>query len=174
MAESSKRIQVGVITAAHGVRGQVKLKSFTQNPKDLLSFTPLTDASGNRSFKLASQGVQGQDTLIVTVEGIADRNAAELLKNTPLFAPAEQLPEAEDGAWYYGELVDMQARTEDGKAYGMVTAVNNYGAGDIIEIKRVDGTLEMLPFSPAFVGDVVVQERYLVVFPPDYIEGDEP
>lgn len=165
---TSKLIKVGLITASHGVRGQVKLRSFTEEPADLLSYTPLTDSTGKRQFKFTSQGIKG-DSLIVSIEGIADRNASDLLKNTAIYAPASALPEKEEGTWYSSDLIGLEARTPDGKAYGSITAVHNYGAGDIIELELVSGGNEMLPFKAPFVGEIYVDKGYVEVTPPEYI-----
>lgn len=172
MPTPSKLIQVGVIASAHGIRGQVKLRSFTENPRDVLSYEPLTDATGTRTFILTAHGIKG-DSLIVAIDGVTDRNVAEQMKNTAIFAPASLLPEKEENVWYYSELIGMQARTPDGVLYGTVEAVHNFGAGDILEFKLPDGSNEMLPFRSGFIGEVNSEESYLLVFPPDYIEAEK-
>ena len=81
MTTSPKLVRVGVIASAHGVKGQVKVKCFTEKPETLLTFKNLTDASGKRSFRLKKQGVKN-DLLIVSIDGVDDRNTSELLKGT--------------------------------------------------------------------------------------------
>lgn len=169
---SDKLIQVGVIASAHGVRGQVKLRSFTEDPRDILAYAPLTDATGTRVYTLTSHGIKG-DSLIVAIEGVTDRNVAEQMKNTAIYAPASLMPTNEENVWYYSELIGMDARTPDGQLYGRVTAVHNFGAGDILEFNRPDGSSEMLPFNSGFIGEVNTEESYLLVFPPDYIEAEQ-
>ena len=165
-------VQVGVITAAHGIRGHVKIRSFTENPESLLSCHPLTDATGNRPFKITRQGIK-DSILIVSIEGIHDRNAAELLKGTALYALAPSSQEAEENKWPYDTLIGLEARGIDGTVYGKVIGVYNFGAGDIIEISLANGKTEMLPFKNAFVGDINVENGTLIVFPPDYAEANE-
>jgi 16S rRNA processing protein RimM len=145
------------------------LRSFTDSPKTILSYTPLTDKTGTRQFSLICDGVKGDD-LIVRVEGITDRNAAELLKRTELFAPASALPPKEEDSWYHSELVGMQGFTADGKAYGRVITVHNYGAGDILEFEFEDGSTEMLPFKKEFIGTVDEAQKRIEVFPPEYLD----
>lgn len=162
-------IHIGTITGAHGVRGQVKLRSTTGDPEELMEHA-LTDQSGRRAFKLTRHGIK-DDSLIVSIEGVKDRNEAELLKGTKLFA---QIDEDENkNRWSYNELTGLEARLLNGKTYGRVSAVHNFGAGDILDIELQNGGSEMLPFSNDFVGDVEVAKGYLIVFPPEYLEGEK-
>lgn len=163
-------VQVGVITSAHGIRGQVKLRSFTQTPDAIFAYAPLTDKSGKRQFSLKRDGYKDQ-LFIATVEGIDTRGGAESLKGTELYAMLAKTPPAGENQWLYSDLEGLQARLEDGSPYGAVTGVYNFGAGDIIDIERMDGLSEMLPFSKEFVGEVKPDEGFLVVFPPDYVEA---
>ena len=168
----TQRIKVGSFGNPHGVRGQVCLRSFTENPKDILSYSPLTDESGKRVFSLKCDGIKGEE-LIVSIAGLTDRNAAELLKRTGIYAPAEALPDKDDDTWYSSELIGLQAITQDGKIYGNVIAVHDFGAGDIIELELSDGKNEMLPFKATFVGDIDEAAKTVVVFPPEYLESEE-
>ena len=160
--------KIALIASAHGVRGQVKIRCLTGNPEDLLTYA-LTDATGKRAFKLTRHGIKDQ-LLIASLDGIADRNAAELLKGTALYTPASALPANAKNQWSYSELIGLEARLKTGKPYGKITAVDNFGAGDILTLIRADGSEEMLPFTGAFVGDVLSQQGFLVIFPPDYVE----
>jgi 16S rRNA processing protein RimM len=169
---TSSFIQIGVITSAHGIRGQVKLRSFTHTPEDIFKYAPISDKSGRTQYVLKREGYKEQ-LFIASIDGIADRNAAEALKGTALYASVEQAPPTGENEWLYSELEGLEARTEDGNAYGVVTGVYNFGAGDIIDIKKHDGSSEMLAFTKIFVGDVCVADGYLVVFPPDYIGSKE-
>jgi len=177
-------IRIGIIGAAHGIRGEVKIRSFAEPPEAIFSY-PLTDASGKRQFIIYSPRKRGEhkggsfpplappasgrgkkQTFIAGVKGIGDRNAAELLKGTELFALASELPEK-------NRLVGLEARLKDGRVYGKITQLYNFGAGDIIEIKLVNGKMEMLPLSDAFIGDIHIDKGYVIVFPPDYIEEEK-
>jgi 16S rRNA processing protein RimM len=153
---------VGIITAAHGVRGQVKIRSLTDNPEDIFTCGVLTDASHKRTFTIARNGGTGQ-TLIASIEGIADRNAAELLRGTTLFAPAGAAPKS-----LSRELTGLEVKLPDGKVDGRVTGVYNFGAGDVVEIKKTNGKSEMLPFNKKFAE---IKKDYLIVHPPEYVEA---
>jgi len=156
---------VAVITSAHGVRGQVKIHPFIENPEALFS-APITDATGNRPFKLTRHGIKGT-SIIASIEGITDRNQAELLKGTELFAPAAIAASEKD------KLTGLEARLLNGNVYGRVIGLYNFGAGDILDIEMEGGKSEMLPFTDNFVGGVHAEEGYLVVFPPEYVETDK-
>ncbi len=165
-------VQVAAITAAHGIRGQVKLRSFTHNPDDIFDYSPLTDKTGKKTYAIKREGYKDQ-LFIVSIEGITDRNEAELLRGTELYAHVTHSGSTSENEWLYTDLKGLQARTADDRPYGTVIGVYNFGAGDIIDIELPDGKSEMLPFSKVFVGDIEVEKGYLVVFPPDYIEGPE-
>ena len=160
---TSKIKKIGVITSVHGVRGQVKVYPLTDDPKALFS-TVLSDASGKRQFKLKREGVKDK-LFIASIDGITDRNDAELLKNIELFAPASEHTSVAD------TLTGLEARLLDGNKYGRVIGVYNFGAGDILDIELTNGKTEMLPLREEFVGDINVNEGSLVVYPPDYVEA---
>jgi len=159
---TKKIVKIGVINSAHGVRGQVKIFPFTD---DFFSHSPITDATGKRIFKLTRQGVKDKQ-LIASIDGITDRNEAELLKGVELFAPA-----SDETSQY--SLIGLEARLTDGNVYGRVTGVHNFGAGDILDLELDNQKTEMLPLRDEFVGGIHVDEGYLVVFPPDYVEAKE-
>lgn len=168
MADSNSRlILVGIIGSAHGVRGQVKLRSFTSSPENITSYGDLQDTSGNRyRVKLVSGN---KDVLIAKVEGVDTRDAAEKLRNIKLYVERSALPEPKKNEYYHEDLVGLEATTEDGAAYGHVVGVHNFGAGDIIEIKLVSGKEELLPFNKATFPVVDVKNKKLVVSPPEVI-----
>ena len=164
------RILVGVILAAHGVRGDVKIRSLTSEPEDIFSY-PLSDKTGRKTFKITRRGGNAQ-AYIASIEGLKDRNEAELLRNTELYTEASLLPK-KSNEYYYTDLKGLEARLQNGKAYGRVVNVYNFGAGDIVEIERKDGELEMLPFRDPFVGEVDTARGYMIVTPPEYVEGED-
>lgn len=166
----SSRFKIAQVAAAHGIRGEVKLRCFLEDPSALKRYLPLSDKSG-RGYQLIITGTQ-KDLLIVKIDGITDRNAAELLRGIELYADSVNLPPRNDGEYYVNQLIGLRAQREDGTAYGTITAIDNFGAGDILDIQKPDGTTEMLPFNDIFVGEVKPEDGYIVVFPPDYIEAD--
>lgn len=153
--------------AAHGVRGEIKLWSFTADPLAVADYGPLESKDGKRQFAIDSLR-PAKDFLVARVAGIDDRNAAETLRNVELYLPRERLPPIdEDDNWYYADLVGLAALAVDGAAIGTIAAVHNFGAGDIIEIAPVGGgkTL-LLPFTQAAVPAVdVTAGRVVVVVP---------
>ena len=166
------RVKLGIIRSAHGVRGQVKIFSISGDPDDLLAHGSLLDNRGRR-YTLTRHGAQ-EACLIASIHGLTDRNEAEKLKGTELFALMQQQELGKD-EFLIGDLIGLTARTESGDIYGIVYDVMNFGAGDIIEIERPNGEREMLPFTAAFFGEVNAQKRELVVIPPDYVDNkDEP
>ena len=170
----AERIRVARIGAAHGVRGEVKLWPFTQDPMAVASYGALESEDGARRFEFESLR-PAKDHLVARIAGIADRDAAEALRNLDLFVPRERLPEIEEAdTFYYADLVGLSAVTADGEDVGTVTAVHNFGAGDIIEIApAVGGAPLMLSFTEAAVPKVDLQAKQIVVVPPAEIEAKE-
>ena len=160
-----RRICLGAITGAHGVRGLVRIKSFTETPEDLTAYGPLWDEAGRRRFDVTVKS-QAKGALIAAIAGVDDRDAAEALKGTRLYVDRTALPPTEEEEYYHADLIGLSAEDRDGKAIGRVTGVQNYGAGDILEIERPDGTELLLPFTKAAVPEVDLAEGRLVVDPP--------
>ncbi len=168
-------VLLGRFGAPHGVRGEIRLQSFTADPLAIGSYGPLTDKSGAKSFTLASLRPQGKDMLVARVEGVADRTGAERLTGVELYIARDRLPAPEDDdEFYLADLVGLRAETRDGKEIGKVLAVRNFGAGDILEIAPAEGgeTL-MFPFTRVVVPVVSVPEGRVVVEPPEEIEAQD-
>lgn len=171
MNETGKaRVLVGVIAAAHGVRGLVRVKSFTADPKSVASYGELSDERGQRRFRLNLQG-QAKEGVIAQINGVTDRDAAEALKGTKLFMAREALPEiAADDEFYQADLVGLRVESRDGKTLGRVKAVLNFGAGDLLEIEG-EGVSLMLPFTKQVVPLVDLPGGRLVAEPPAEVEA---
>src|SRR5262245_52221048 len=131
---SDKRIRVGKIGAAHGVRGDIKLWSYTADPLAIADYGPLETADGKRRFEIETLRPQG-DFLVVRLAGVSDRNAAVLLRNLELYVSREKFPETEDDEFYIADLVGLKAHDAGGVPFGEIVAVHNFGAGDLIELK---------------------------------------
>ena len=128
------KICVARIGAAHGVRGEVKLWSFTQDPMAVANYGPLETEDGARRFEIETLRA-AKDHLVARLKGIGDRDAAEKLRNLDLFVPRDRLPPIEeDDTYYHADLIGLAAVTPEGVALGTVTAMHNFGAGDLIEI----------------------------------------
>ena len=161
-----ERVCLGAVTGAHGVRGLVKVKPFTENPDDVAAYGPVEDEPGGRRFELAVTG-RHKDGVIVRVDGVADRDAAEALRGTRFYVARSILPEPSDGEYYHADLIGLAVVATDGRQLGRVTAMHDFGAGDLIEYVGTDGQSRMLPFTEAAVPEVDLAGGRLVVDPPE-------
>jgi 16S rRNA processing protein RimM len=159
------RVLIAQIGAAHGVRGEVRLKPFTQDPLGVAAYGPLESEDGKRRFEIESVR-PAKDMLVARLKGVADRNAAEALKNVRLYVARERLPDAGDDEFYHTDLVGLAAVSPRGEAIGTVKAVHNFGAGDLLEIAPADGATIMLPFNETTVPVVDLAAGKIVVEPP--------
>jgi 16S rRNA processing protein RimM len=163
----AERICVAQIGAAHGLRGEVKLKSFTGDPMALSDYGPLTSEDGAASFEIEALR-PGKGHLVARFRGIEDRGAAERLANVRLFVPRERLPPLQADEFYHADLIGLSAIKADGTEIGTVVAVHDFGAGDILELApRGSGATIMVAFTAAFVPSVDLARRRIVVAPPD-------
>jgi 16S rRNA processing protein RimM len=172
---SSDLILVGVFGAPHGVRGELRLKSYTADPMAIADYAPLTDAAGKRRFVIEAARPVKDDMLVVRVAGIADRDAAAALTNVRLHVPRSVLPPVEEeDEFYQADLVGLRVETSGGEALGVVGAVLDFGAGDILEVTPPGGgTPFLLPFTKATVPVVDIAGGRLVAEPPAETEARE-
>ena len=166
-------ICVARIGAAHGVRGAVKLWTFTQDPLAVTRYGPLTTKDGARQFEVATAR-QARDHLVATLKGITSRDEAERLNGLELYVAREKLPATEEDEYYHADLIGLAAVTAAGAPLGRVVAIHNFGAGDIIEIAPPDGATLLLPFTNAVVPTVDLAGGRVVIEVPEEIEGDDP
>ena len=167
----SERICVARIGAAHGVRGEVKLWSFTEDPAAVASYGPLETEDGTRRFEIEALR-PAKDHFVARIAGIGDRDAAERLCNLELYIPRTRLPKIEDrDTYYHADLIGLDAVTPDGVQIGTVHALHNFGAGDIIEIIPVgSGDPLMLPFNDVTVPKIDLEAKQIVLVRPVEIE----
>ncbi len=166
-------VLVGRLGAPHGLRGAIRLQSFTQDPLAIASYGALTDGCGARRFVIASLRPGPKGVWVAEFEGVGDRAAAEALTNVGLYADRQNLPPPEAEEFYVSDLVGLVAVTPDGAAIGAVIDVQNFGAGDILEVRPVSGGETLLfPFTRAVVPHIDMPGRRLVVAPPREIEGE--
>jgi 16S rRNA processing protein RimM len=160
MKELENPVLMAVIGAAHGIKGEVRIKTFTGDPLALGDYGPLYARNG-RLFELLD--VRPQGTIVVArLKGVTDRNAAEVLNGTELFIERGALPgELEDEEFYHADLVGMDVVDERGERIGTVSAVQNHGAGDILELKGPGLNGALIPFTRAAVPVVDVGKRTL-------------
>jgi 16S rRNA processing protein RimM len=163
-----ERVVLARFGAAHGVRGEVRLKSYTERPLAVIDYGPLEAADG-RTFRLkAARPAAGTsaDMLVVVVEGVTDRNAAERLNGIELSVPRDRLPATGADDFYHADLVGLVAATPGGEQLGTVIAVQNHGAGDLLEIASPAGAPILVPFTKANVPTVDIAGGRLIVDPP--------
>lgn len=162
------RICLGQILGPHGVRGLVKVRSFTEIPEALTAYGPLTDSTGARQFELTLQSPL-KGAWIARIAGVQDRTVAETLKGVKLYVAREALPEPEnEDEFYLADLVGLRAETRDGGWFGTVRSVQNYGAGDVLEITLGDSReTVLLPFTRTVVPVISLPTGRLVVDPPE-------
>ena len=163
MAET--RICVGVIVGAHGVRGLVRVKSFTETPADIAAYGPLGDRDGSRQFALTVTG-SAKGVVLARIKGVGDRNMAEALKGTELYVGRDALPEADEDEFYHTDLLGLPAVLADGSTYGTVRALHEFGAGEMIEISLEGGGGTILPFTRDVVPEIDLEGGRVVVVPP--------
>jgi 16S rRNA processing protein RimM len=169
----SAQVCVARIGAAHGVRGAVKLWTFTEDPFAVARYGPLSTQDGARSFEVA-HAREAKGHLVATLKGVTTRNEAERLNGLELYVAREKLPATDHDEYYHADLIGLAAETSGGEPLGRVVAIHNFGAGDIIEIAPSGGATMLLPFSNAVVPTVDLAGGRVVIELPDEIEGDEP
>jgi 16S rRNA processing protein RimM len=164
-------VLLGVFGAAHGLKGEVRLKSYTEEPLAIANYEPLVTKTG-RKIHITSLRQQ-KDMLVVRIEGVNDRTSAEQLVNLQLFTEREALgtPEDED-EFFHADLLGLAARDEKGALIGSVTGMFDFGAGDIIEVTPNGGKPLLLPFTRAVVPTVDIKAGHILVVLPQET-GDE-
>jgi 16S rRNA processing protein RimM len=169
-----RRILLGHISAAHGIRGEVLIRSYAAAPEDIARYGALSDEAGQRTFNITVRRVT-EKGVIVRIEGVRDRTAAEALKGTRLYVDRDRLPATGANEFYQADLVGLAAVSPAGDVIGEVVGVENYGAGDLLEIRLAgrDET-ELVPFTDAFVPKVDVAAGRLTVVMPEAGDEDEP
>jgi 16S rRNA processing protein RimM len=156
------RICVGQILGAHGVRGLVKLASFTEDPNAIGDYGRLTDETGGRSFSVALTGAQ-KGHFLARIDEISDREEAQALGGTKLFVERSQLPPAAEDEFYHADLIGLRVERPDGSVLGNVAALHNFGAGDIIELALESGKRPLILFDRATVPVVDLARGLMVI-----------
>jgi 16S rRNA processing protein RimM len=169
----TKLVCIARIGAAHGVRGAVKLWTFTEDPFAVLDYGPLSTRDGARRFEV-SNAREARGHLVASLQGVTTRNDAEKLNGIELYVSREKLPPAEDGEYYHVDLIDLAAVSMDGVPIGRVVAVHNFGAGDVIEIAPPKGATLLLPFNDAVVPTVDITGGRVVIDLPGDVDDDTP
>lgn len=158
---SSDRVLLGVVAAPHGVRGLVRIKSYTEDPMAVASYGPLSDESGKKKYRIEALSA-ARDAVLARIEGVADRTAAEAIRGLRLYVERSALPEAGDREWYEADLIGLPAVGKDGRDWGKVVAFHDFGAGPVMEVSA--GL--MLPFTDEAVPEIDIDGKRIVVDPP--------
>ncbi len=170
----TKRILLGDIVAAHGIRGEVVLRTYTTDPEDIGAYGALADEQGRRTFEITHAKATNKG-VIARIKGVATRNDAEALRGTKLYVARDALPPADDGDYYHEDLIGLAVVAPDGVAIGKVLAVQNFGAGDLLEIQLTGSKLtEFVPFTDPYVPTVDLAGGKLVVIMPVMVGEPEP
>ena len=164
------QICVARIGAAHGVRGAVKLWTFTEDPFAVKQYGPLATKDGARRFEV-TRGAPGQGSSGRDLKGVTTREEAERLNGIELYVARDQLPATDEGEFYHADLIGLAAVTAADEPIGRVVAIHNFGAGDIIEIAPPHGATLLLPFTDAVVPTVDIAGGRVVIELPQEIEG---
>src|SRR5258705_8229565 len=166
------QVCVARIGAPHGVRGAVKLWTFTEDPLAVKRYGPLMTKDGARQFEV-THAREAKGHLVATLKGIATRDEAERLNGIELYIARERLPATDDNEYYHADLIGLVAVSSANEPLGRVIAIHNFGAGDIIEIAPPQGASLLLPFTNAVVPSVDLEGGRVIVELPDEIEGDD-
>ena len=165
-------ICVARIGAAHGVRGAVKLWTFTEDPLAVQRYGPLSTKDGARQFEV-THAREARDHLVATLKGVTTREEAERLNGLELYVAREKLPATDDDEYYHADLIGLAAVTTAEAPLGRVIAIHNFGAGNIIEIAPPQGSTLLLPFTNAVVPSVDLAAGRVVIELPPEIDGDD-
>jgi 16S rRNA processing protein RimM len=160
-----ERILLGRVAGAHGIRGEVLIRTFTERPEDIAAYGPLDDGAA-RTLRIEAARVTPKG-VVARIAGVADRAAAEALKGTQLYVDRDRLPAPGEGTFYHADLIGLAAVDPEGRPLGEIVGVHNYGAGDLLELRLAgSGKTELVPFTEAVVPEIDLAARRVVVLLP--------
>jgi 16S rRNA processing protein RimM len=165
LSAKEERVLLGEIGAAQGLKGEVRLHSFTEEEAAITAYGPLEDETGHVIEIEALRATP--KALIARVKGVTTREGAEALTGTKLYIPRSRLPEREEEEWYHAELMGLAALDRDGVTIGTVVAIQNFGAGDLLELAPANGgPTVLIPFTRETVPEIDVEGEHLTLVPP--------
>ena len=171
MAMTEDKVCLGAIVGVHGIRGEVKVKSFSSDEKNLTRYGLLSNDKGDKRFELKIVG-HSKELLRCKIKGVDDRTTAETLIGTGLYIDRALLPELKDEEFYHTDLIGLEVKNSSSEVLGQVNALYNFGAGDILEIKMNNGSLEMVPFTKSFVPVINIKDGYIIVEMMHFVEDE--
>lgn len=163
-------VLLAAVIGAHGLKGEVKVKTFTEAPDALTRYGTLHLKDG-RKLDIAHVHATKPGEAIVAFKGVGDRTAAEYLKGEELFVSRAMLPALEAQEFYHADLVGLNAEDAEGRMLGKVHAIHNFGAGDVIEIARPDGDTVLLAFTRDNVPTIDLEAGRIVIAVPEEVEA---
>ena len=167
-------IPVCVMGGARGLKGDMRVKSYTANPKSIGSIGVLTDATGTKTYHLKVIGQQ-KTTVLVRIKGVEDRDAVDALKGQTLYVERSVLPETEEDEFYFSDLQGLDVELVDGSPFGKVIEAEDFGGGPFLEIASLNHGRVLIPFTKAAVPDVDIQGGRVVIDPPEgLLEAGDP
>ncbi len=173
MTSTKSRILLGEISGAHGIRGEVLVRSFAAEPENIAAYGPLEDESATQTWALSVVRVTPKG-VVARVAGIDDRTAAEKLKGIKLYVERSKLPSAGHDEYYLADLIGLQVTDASGAEVGHILAVPNFGAGDLLEIRRKESIqTDLVPLTQACVPTIDLERGIVVVVMPVLTEGTE-
>ena len=155
---------LGIVVGVRGLKGEVRIKSFTADPEDIAAYGDLRSEDGLRSYSLKVVGSHN-GAVVARVVGIADRVAADRLKGEKLYVLRSALPEAGAGEYYHADLIGLAVERTDGVTVGRVAAVENFGSGDILDVAVPGKESVMVPFTAAAVAEVDMKAGVIRAIP---------
>ena len=165
---------IGRVAGAFGVRGELRITSFAADPLSLLSYGELKREDGTPSLTLTA-GRAAKGGLVARAREVETRDEAEALRGLRLYIARQDLAEPDEDEFYLADLIGLEARDLGGAAVGTVKTVENFGAGDLVEIvPAAGGPSFWLPFTHEAVPEVKIAEGWISIDPPAEIPGDEP
>ncbi|VVC35061.1 PRC-barrel-like,Translation protein, beta-barrel domain,PRC-barrel domain,RimM protein,16S rRNA processing [Cinara cedri] len=168
--DMDRLVCLGIITSPHGIKGAVKIKTFTEKPENIFSYGELIN--GDESYKIDSISTVGDNLAIATLNGVNSCDEAELLRNKKLYATQDKLPELDNkNQFYHNDLIGMEVKLENNESYGYVTYIHNFGSGDILEIIATSTKKNiMLSFTQEIFPHINVKKRYMVLSIPEFVD----
>jgi 16S rRNA processing protein RimM len=166
LADQYALVLLGEIGAAQGLKGEVRISSYTEEAASITSYGPLQDATG---LKIEIESLRATPkALIARIKGVTTRSAAEALLHTKLYVLREMLPERQEEEWYHADLIGLQALSQDGAQLGEIVAIQNFGAGDLLEVKpKGGGATVLVPFTRDTVPEIDAEGGRLTLVPPE-------
>lgn len=161
---SDSLVCIGRIAGGHGIKGWVRITSYTEDPKNIGAYGPVSDETGERMFELEVMSM-AKAHVLARIPGIGDRNAADALRGVHLFVPRDRLPMPDEDEFYHDDLVGCSAVTTGGEALGKVLSVQEFGSGPMLEIGRKRGLTLLVPFTSEVVPMVDLAAGRLTIQP---------